>query len=346
MKRQISRKRFWILYHAGLLIFSMVVSMLMKYKQTGDALHPTVLVTFSTIFVMSACIGYLLLFMVKKARKYNQSQLNKMIVPALLIFYVTAYLIVNLSIAIGVFGWFLVSGMDLSEFWAHLFQHELNFAGGRFFIWLMFFTIAFFYVLWQKSTKKEQDLREENLKFRYRNLKTQVNPHFLFNSLNTLSELVYIDAKKADNYIQKLSGIYRYILENEETDMVPLSEEIAYVKQYFELQKERDDDKISLYIDFPDADSFRIIPVSLQLLVENALKHNAMSKEKPLEIDIHHNGDYIVVSNALQRKNILESSTQTGLSNLKERVKLVMGQEIMVSEDDNRFIVKLPILHV
>jgi hypothetical protein len=338
--------RFWVLYHVGLLVFSAIIAMLMKYRQTGNAMHPTVIVVFSTIFLMSACIGYMAIFMVNKAEAYNQAQINKRIIPALLLFYVMAYLISSLSITIGVFGWFLYLGRDLSEFLPHLFKYELNYASSQFLIWLSFFTIAFFYVLWQKSVKKEQKLREENLKFKYRNLKSQVNPHFLFNSLNTLSEIVYEDAKKADNYIQKLSGIYRYILENEETDLIPLDKEIEFVKQYFSLQKERDNDKILLEVDFQDSAKYKVIPISLQILVENALKHNAMSKENPLKIRICSSNGYVVVSNIIQKKDTWESSTHTGLSNLKERVKLIVGNELIVTQEDNHFLVKLPVIHM
>lgn len=338
--------RFWVLYHGGLLVFSAIVAMLMKYQQTGDALHPTVIVAFSTIFLMSACIGYMAIFLVNKAKSYNQAQINKRIIPALLLFYVMAYLIANLAITMGVFGWFLHSGRNLSEFWPHLFKYELKFASGQFLIWLSFFTIAFFYVLWQKSVKNEQELREDNLKFKYRNLKSQVNPHFLFNSLNTLSEIVYEDAKKADHYIQKLSGIYRYILENEETDLIPLDQEIEFVKQYFSLQKERDNDKIMLEVDFQDSARYKVIPISLQILVENALKHNAMSKDNPLKIQIYNSDGFVVVSNNIQKKDTWESSTQTGLSNLKERVKLIVGMDLIVTQEDKHFFVKLPVIHV
>lgn len=335
---------FWVLYHLGLLIFSAIASMLMKYWQTGDAIHPTVIVVFTSIFLMCTGIGYIAIFMLNKAKGYNQTQLNRKILPSLLIFWVVAYFIANLSITIGVFGWFLYSGRDLSEFWPHLFKYELSFASVRFFGWLLFFSIVFFYVMWQKSVKKEQKLREENLKYKYQNLKSQVNPHFLFNSLNTLSEIVYEDAVKADNYIQKLSGIYRYILENEETDLIPLDKEIEFVKQYFSLQKDRNNDKIMLEIDFEDPHRYKIIPVSLQVLVENALKHNSMSQENPLKIKIYSSNGYVVVSNIIQKKSIFETSPQTGLSNLKERVNLIMGKELIVSKENNHFLVKLPVI--
>lgn len=335
-------KSFWLLYLIVLIPFSVIVGMLMKYNQTGNALHPTVVIPIFVIFLMSASIGSLILFMINKAKKYNQSQINKLIVPALLIFYAAAFLMANLSVAIGDLGWFVFTGKDLLGFWPSL-KLDLSFANGRFYVWLMFFTIAFFYILWQKSSKKEQKLIEENLKHRYNTLKSQVNPHFLFNSLNILSELVYVDAKKSDNYIQTLSSIYRYVLENEENDLIDLEKEIEFVKQYFSLQQVRDEGKISLEIDIVEPKGIKIIPVSLQILIENALKHNVISHEKPLKIRISLNNNYIVVSNPIQKKSILEHSIQIGLSNLKDRAKIIMGSELEIRNESNNFTVKLPI---
>jgi LytS/YehU family sensor histidine kinase len=139
---------------------------------------------------------------------------------------------------------------DTTHYLRFLFQVELPGAIKSFSIWILLGSAFFFYTIWRQAIEREQQLREENLKYKYKNLKTQVNTHFLFNSLNTLSEIIYADTKKADNYIQKLSEIYRYILEHEETDWIPLNEELAFVNQYFELQKEREDDKIRLDIDF------------------------------------------------------------------------------------------------
>jgi len=337
------KTKFWVLYHFGLIIFSIGAGMLNKYNQTGNALHPTVIIPIFVILLMSASIGYLVIFTVNKAKKYNQSQVNKWIIPALLIFYAIVFLIANLSVTIAVFGWYIYTGESLTGFWTHMFHQELNYASGSLFKWLLFFTIAFFYILWQKSMKKEQKLVEENLKYKYNTLKSQVNPHFLFNSLNTLSELVYVDAKKSDSYIQTLSSIYRYVLENEETELIDLEKELEFVKQYFSLQQVRDEGKIILEIDIDKPKGIKIIPVSLQLLVENALKHNAMSQEKPLKIRIFLKNDYIVVSNPLKRKSILENSTQIGLSNLKDRTKIVFGSELEISNENNSFTVQLPI---
>jgi sensor histidine kinase YesM len=206
--------------------------------------------------------------------------------------------------------------------------------------------IVFFYATWRQAIEREQKLREENLRYRYRTLKTQINPHFLFNSLNTLSEIVYTDANKADNYIQKLSGVYRFILDNEETDLLPLEEELTFVEHYFSLQKERYGDKIDLTIAVENPDRFKIIPISLQILIENALKHNSSSEDKPLKINISVENRYLIVSNNIQRKNILSDSSGTGLLNLKERVKLIMNREMIIFQTNDLFIVKLPIIDI
>ncbi len=271
-------------------------------------------------------------------------QLKKSILPSYTLFVIIALSISLSLISIGVYSFYLIKGLDTTGFLKHLFQVELSSAIKQFSIWILIGSAFLFYIIWRKAIEREQKLREENLKYKYQNLKSQVNPHFLFNSLNTLSEIVYEDAKIADKYIQKLSGIYRYILENEEIDLVTLNKEIEFVKQYFEIQKVRDNDKILLEIECHNADEFKVVPVSLQILVENALKHNSRSEKVPLKISIERNNDKIVVSNNILRKNILVSKSKTGLLNLKERVKLILDKDLIYEEDNNQFIVKLPII--
>lgn len=256
-------------------------------------------------------------------------------------------MIISLSlVSVGVYSFYLIKGLDTSNFINHLFKVELNSAIKQFLIWILLGSAFFFYTIWRKAIEREQMLQKENLKYKYQNLKSQVNPHFLFNSLNTLSELVYDDAERADKYIQKLSTIYRYILENEETDLIPLKQELEFVKQYFDLQKERDNGEIMLKIELDNVENYRIIPVSLQLLVENVLKHNTISQENPLKIEIYFQDDCVIVSNSIHRRNVLEKSTNTGLLNLKERVNLTIGRKLEVSEENNQFVVKLPIVQI
>ena len=215
-------------------------------------------------------------------------------------------------------------------------------------IYVMMVVVYYLYINYAKN--QEQIALENKLKQSLQNteidlLRSKLNPHFLFNSLNTLSELVYEDAGKADNYIQALSNMYRYIIENEENRLISLAKEISFVQHYFNLQQARDEDKIALKINIPSMEKYQILPVSIQLLVENAIKHNSYSRNSPLSINISYDNDYIVVSNTLQRKNIMEQTTRKGLKNLQERVRLILGNDLIIIEENNLFVVKIPIIH-
>ena len=326
------------------LIFSILFSLIFKWVQTGNPFIPETILYIVIVFLNILILGYVGYITLNKFSGKSTSETRKRIVPSFLIFVVLA-LVISLSlVSIGVYSFYLIKGLDTSNFVNHLFKVELKSAVNQFAVWILLCSIFFFYIIWRKAIEREQKLREEILKYKYQNLKTQVNPHFLFNSLNILSELVYIDAKKSDTYIQSLSEIYRYILENEETDLIDLDKEIEFVKQYFNLQQERDKGKIQLEIDINETKGYKIVPVSLQVLVENALKHNARSNEKPLIINLVMKDGNILVSNPVQKKSILENSTKTGLSNLKERTKIIIGKKLEISEVNNNFIVKLPIL--
>jgi LytS/YehU family sensor histidine kinase len=209
---------------------------------------------------------------------------------------------------------------------------------------LSFGAIVFIVIQWQDALRREQKLREENLIFQNETLKNQVNPHFLFNSLNTLSSLISSRPETADKFIDRLSSIYRYILDNSQRDKVSLSEELAFIKDYFFLHQIRDEDKIMLDITVSEKEKYSIIPVSLQILVENAINHNMATRENPLKISIYVEAEYIVVKNNLQKKSIPYKSTQIGLRNLSERVKIISARSIIIEETSDVFIVKIPLL--
>lgn len=328
------------------IIFSTVFSLLFKWGQTGNPFTAETILYGTIIFINILILGSIAYRSYQKNSNKPAKQLKKSILPSFLLFVLIA-LIISLSlVSIGVYAFYLIKGLDTTHFLKQLFQVELSGAIRQFSVWILIGSVFFFYIIWRKAIEREQKLREENLKYKYQNLKSQVNPHFLFNSLNTLSEIVYEDEKKADKYIQKLSGIYRYILENEEIDLVPLSKEIEFVKQYFDIQKVRDNDKILLEINFQSADEYEVVPVSLQILVENALKHNSKSKKSPLKIYIAKGNDCVVVSNNIQRKNIVENTSKKGLINLKERVKLILDKDLILEENNNQFFVKLPFIKV
>ena len=204
--------------------------------------------------------------------------------------------------------------------------------------------VIFVILLWQTSLRREQKLREENLIFQNETLKNQVNPHFLFNSLNTISSLIQSQPDEAERFINDLSSIYRYILENGQKDRVPLASELQFISDYYKLHRTRDEEKILLSVDVPGAGKYEILPVSLQTLLENAIKHNIATRDNKLKIFIRIENNYIVVTNNLQRKATSLKSTGTGLKNLGERLRLITGKEMKIEEDDNTFTVKLPLL--
>ncbi|MBN1924275.1 MAG: histidine kinase [Prolixibacteraceae bacterium] len=198
---------------------------------------------------------------------------------------------------------------------------------------------------WIQAVKNEFKLKEQNLIFQNETLKNQVNPHFLFNSLNTLSSLVNTEVETAGQFIGKLSVIYRYILDNGSKLKVSLKEEVDFIRDYFYLHQIRNEGKIFLNVEISEKDySFSILPVSLQLLIENAIKHNMATHNKPLIINIYIEGRNIVVKNNIQKMATRVLSTNIGLKNLSERAKLVTGNEIKISETESEFLVKVPLL--
>jgi len=327
-----------------ILIFTVVYSLLYKWWQTGNPFQP------STILFGGITLTLLLIFM-NIGRKFFKNvpdrplnTLKKVIVLRFLLFLVVVFVVSLVVIFLGQYVYFLVMGIDTATLPEEFISVEFPGVVRMYPVMILLASTIFFYMTWSQTIIKEQQLREENLKFRYKTLKTQVNPHFLFNSLNTLSELVYTDSKRADQYIQKLSGIYRYILDNEETDLISLQQEINFVRGYYELQKERQGNKILLNINVNDAAGFRIIPVSLQLLLENSIKHNSMTEQNPLKISIYRENEYIVVENTLQKKTTLEDSPGLGLQNLKERTRLLTGREIVINIGTELYQVKVPVL--
>jgi hypothetical protein len=254
-----------------------------------------------------------------------------------LLFSLAIFLFVKYSVA-------LIRGYNLSDISDYLRQTGLKTWFKSTIKGLTFGGIIFIVLLWQTSLRREQKFREENLIFQNETLKSQVNPHFLFNSLNTISSLIYSHPETAEKFINNLSSVYRYILENGQKDKVALKAELEFVSDYYSLHRVRDEEKILLSIDAPDPGRYEIVPVSLQILLENAIKHNIATRENQLKIDIYLDGDSVIMRNNLQRKATQLKSTNIGLKNLSERVRLLSGREMIVEETRDQFLVKLPLI--
>lgn len=197
----------------------------------------------------------------------------------------------------------------------------------------------------RRNAEREKD-RADLAKFQYLNLKQQVNPHFLFNSLNILDALV-LDGKdqEASTYIHKLAGLYRYMLKNEDETIVSLRDEMTYVEMYSDLLKVRFQEGFNLQADIREEDMARfVIPCSVQLLIENATKHNAVSPERPLNVSVTSDGSSITVTNNLIPRVTKSQSSGLGLNYIREQYKERSGKGIVIEQTDESYTVKLPLL--
>jgi two-component system, LytTR family, sensor kinase len=199
----------------------------------------------------------------------------------------------------------------------------------------------------RKSVEEKEMLKSESLKAQLNALKTQVNPHFLFNNLNTLSSIIPDNPRQAVDFVQQLSKVYRHILEVQDEQSIPLKDELDVLKAYTFLLQTRFGDNLDITINVPKEKlNRRIVPLSLQILMENAIKHNIVSADKPLKIDVFAENGKLVVSNNLQKKNQLSESTGIGLNNIRNRCKLLGNGKMEVTENESSFTVSIPLIEV
>jgi len=205
---------------------------------------------------------------------------------------------------------------------------------------------VFFFQSWKIGIQKAESLARANVQSQLESLKSQLDPHFLFNSLNTLSFLIDDTNQEAQKYLEKLADVYRYVLVSKQKDVVTLQEEMEFVDAYMYLNKVRFRENIQLekHIATPGILQKKIAPLSLQMLIENAIKHNIISKDKPLKIDISADDLSISVKNNLQEKKTFNKSTKVGLSNIQNRYALLSNKNVLVEQKADFFRVELPLL--
>lgn len=206
----------------------------------------------------------------------------------------------------------------------------------------------YYYVNRYKNVQLEAEiLKKQNAEARFEALKNQISPHFLFNSFNVLSSLVYKDADTASKFIEQLSSVYRYLLNNQESRVVKLREELSFIDSYIFLLKIRFKNNLIIInsIDESLKESY-IAPVTLQLLIENAIKHNVVSRAEPLTIKLYNDEKHIIVENNIQLKEVKETSTNIGLKNLKERYNYLSGKDTFSILSNGSFTVKIPLIEI
>jgi sensor histidine kinase YesM len=203
---------------------------------------------------------------------------------------------------------------------------------------------AYFFDEWIKNLQRSETLAKENIRSQFEALKSQLDPHFLFNSLNTLAALIDDENEPAQTYLEQLSDVYRYVLVSQQKETVPLHEELAFVDSYISLNKTRFRDNLIVLNEISEEAMHRPVPpLSIQILVENAIKHNVVSRDKPLTLRLSMDAHgYITVENNVQKKNILEKSTKTGLQNMINRYALLTTKKVEILQTTDVFSVKVP----
>ncbi|WP_282050634.1 sensor histidine kinase [Maribacter aquivivus] len=195
----------------------------------------------------------------------------------------------------------------------------------------------------QESRIENEQLKQQNLENELAALKNQIDPHFLFNSLNSLSSLIR-ENEKATQFVNKLSYMYRYILQSGETNLVPVKDELKFLRSYIFLMETRYRDRIQIEVDVADDFLDRMVPpLALQSLVENSVKHNEISSTNPLTVKVYSNGESLFVENPIRSRSTLAEGMGTGLYNLKKRYSLLLKKELIVSNDNEIFKVELPL---
>lgn len=203
----------------------------------------------------------------------------------------------------------------------------------------------YLFVRLSQTAIENEQYKKESAEAKYQNLTSRLNPHFLFNSLNTLTTIVEEDPKKAVNFIRELSVVYRYVLSGQKLTWADLNAELKFTQSYILLLKMRFEEDLQITLDVcSEFLNYHILPMTVQLLIENAVKHNEISKSHPLEIKVFCENGNLVVTNRKQKRNIMPATTKVGLHNISERYRFLVNREVIIEDLENTFTVKIPLI--
>ncbi len=344
MKYTIQLKRFiqFVLINLGLAV---VIMMFFCFECFGSldgiaSIGDDLLYSFLISSLMSGGIGLIV--------NYSERIFSWVKEPVKRFFFdlivVTAYSFITSAALVSIFivhVWQYTTWAKL-EFW-DVAQNALLPTGIALFITFLL-TSRSFLLEWRRASIETEKMKNERLKVQYQSLKDQLNPHFLFNSLNVLSNLVYENPDTANAFIEKLARVYRYVLDVQQEELVSLDREISFAKSYLELQKIRFGNKLEIHIDVKEDDQVFLPPLALQMLLENALKHNKATRENPLKIKIRLEGDFLRVSNNLQKRGVDVPASGIGLANIRERYRFFTEVPMHTDFSDGVFTARLPLI--
>lgn len=304
----------------------------------------TEVISFSIYFLYSAALGYANYWVVDQLNEkfsWGEEPKKRAIYGVIGALLISVFVIVVLRL----FTVLVIGQKD----WTYFKEHE-RLSVYLFSLFITLIVVLVFYVIhFYKAITKRQIAEQKTIAqteiARYESLKSQIDPHFLFNSLNVLTSLIEENPTQAEKFTTKLSKVYRYVLEQKEKTLVPLQEELNFAKVYIELLKMRFEKAIQFT--FPETEIdlyYKIVPLSLQLLLENTIKHNAISEETPLQIVIKIHKGTLIVSNNYHKKKLLNKGTGVGLLNIIDRYALLTERQVTIHKTKETFTVTLPLL--
>jgi sensor histidine kinase YesM len=236
----------------------------------------------------------------------------------------------------------IIRGISYEHFWAH-YTKVIWIEFGIFYFIAMWFYARSFFLAWRREVENREMLKRQALQLQYESLKTQVNPHFLFNSLNALTSLIEMDVESAKTFTNELSCFYRDLLQLKNKELISLQDELKLVNRYIYLQKIRFGDNFSFETPQINNPELMVIPLSLQMLAENVFKHNVVSRSKPILFSIQIKGRELEISNTFYPKKN-SSNSGLGLKNLNERIKYLTNKELKIIQTEEKFTILLPLI--
>lgn len=319
----------------SLLILMIVIIGTKESNNSSTTIIHTILnsIAISTPFtIVTGWINYKMVLFLNK-NKWMQQHFTLRILFEILFILVIAIFIV---VAVNSLFWL---NNDILNLISHLFK------SGSIISSILINTFIVVIIEYIVQSNINQQLKQENALFHYQQLKNQINPHFLFNSLNALVSLINSDPKSATLYTKKLSDIYRYVLLHDLDNLATLRNELAFINNYIEVLQIRYGNTLKVNYKLLDNDlECSIPPLSLQLLVENAVKHNSLSNNNPLTITISTDGEYITVTNNLQPRTSVREGMNIGLKNLNSKYAIISDKQIIINKTENNFTIKLPLI--
>ena len=293
---------------------------------------------FVCVSILWVVVRALYLQLLKRKKGIKNIKIRFLIIPLFLIPYF-AICIIFLVFIQPYFDW------SYPEFGEPSYSVQLVTGVVIFFLDIGIYEALHLFVELKDSKIQEERLKKENLNTQLLNLKHQISPHFLFNSLNTLIYLIDTDKERSKEFVHRLSNVYERVLEFSDKDLISLAEELEYVNAYIGLLEKRYGNNLKVDFNISEkAKQLMILPLSIQMSIENAVKHNVVSRRRPLQIELTDIDNYLIIANNLQKKEISPNNHGQGLENIGNRYKLLSNLEMIIEESDSDFTLKLPLL--